>query len=399
MKSQHAVAAHWSGGWDDAGLQHWAEALRGRLPAPSVTLGLVFLSPQFFDRAAEVLEILRVHARIPLLVGCSSVGVIANGEEHQDDAGLSLALFHLPGARLRAVHFDQESMESLSGPGGWPGVTGVDAAGVNSWLVFADPFHLDGERWLREWNAAYPGIPTVGGLASGVWEEQRTQLYLNGDVHETGVIALAVGGEVRIEPIVSQGCTPIGDTWTITKADRQRIVQIANRPAYTVLVDTFNSLSKEDQSKTQGNLFVGFASSEYRDEFRRGDFLVRNLLGANAAEGTIMVGAAPRAGQTIQFQRRDATAATEDLSWSLARARERIAGRTVYGACLCCCNGRGARLFGRSNHDAGLLQEQLGPLPVAGLFCAGELGPVGERNFLHGYTAAIAVFVGGAAGA
>ena len=236
------------------------------------------VAPQLFEHAEDILEVLRVHARIPLLVGCSSTGLVANGEEIQEDAGLSLALYHLPGASLRAVHFGQEALLESGDASEWVERTGVRRADVNGWLVFADPFNMDGERWLRQWNEAYPGVPCVGGLAGGIAAEQRTQVYLNGAVHEEGLVALAVGGAVRIESVVSQGCTPIGESWIITRTDRQFILQIANRPAYSVLVETFNALSKEDQAKAQRNLFVGLASSEYREEFHP-NVLVRNWQG------------------------------------------------------------------------------------------------------------------------
>lgn len=396
MNQAFAVAAHYGGTWDETRLERWAVQLRARLEAPSVTLGLVFLTPQFFGVAAEVLEILRVHARIPLLIGCSSQSLIANGEELEDEPGLVVQLFHLPDAKLKAVHFADTDLQATGGPAGWHRFTGVPPGETHGWFIFADPFHLDGETWLREWNAAYPGQPAVGGLASGNFEEQRVQLYLNGQVFEDGAVALSIGGGVKIECLTSQGCTPIGAPWTITKSDRNFIFQIANRPAYHVLVDTFNALPKDEQTRAQGNLFVGFANSEYHEEFHRGDFLVRNLLGADPQNGILAVGALPRTGQTIQFHRRDAATATDDLVAGLARTRTQIEGATVYGGLLCLCNGRGKRLFGhlgRPNHDASLVQEQLGPLPISGFFCNGELGPVDGKNFLHGYTASLALLV------
>lgn len=393
MKNRHAVAAHFAGTWDESRVQRWAEGVRARLDGPAVSLGVIFLTPDFFDVAEEVLEIVRVHARVPLLVGCSSQSLIVNGEEFEHQPGLALQLFHLPGAELKAVRFDQAALESVSEPGEWHAFTGIRPADTHGWLVFADPFHLDGESWLRDWNAAYPGLPSAGGLASGSQEEQRTQVYLDGDVFEEGGVAVSVGGGVRLDCVISQGCTPIGAPWTVTRADRNFILQIANRPAYTVLVDTFNALPEAEKEKAQGNLFVGFASSEYRDEFRRGDFLVRNLLGADPSNGIIAVGALPRTGQTIQFHRRDAASATEDLGACLGFARARLQGETVYGGVVGICNGRGRRLFGKPNHDAGLIQEQLGPVPLAGFFCNGELGPVGAKNFLHGYTASLALLV------
>jgi len=393
MRNRFAITAHFAGEWDESRVQRWAETTRARLEAPTVTLGVVFMTPQFFDVANEALDILRLHARIPLLVGCSSQSLIANGEELEDQAGLVLQLLHLPGAELTGTHFAQNVIEDLSGPTAWQEKTKVKPDKTHGWLIFADPFHLDGESWLREWNNAYPGIPSIGGLASGVFEDQRTQLYLDGEVFEEGVVAVSIGGGVRLECVISQGCTPIGAPWTVTKADRNFIFTIANRPAYNVLVDTFNGLPKDEQNRAQGNLFVGFASSEYCEEFQRGDFLVRNLLGADPQNGVLAVGALPRTGQTIQFHRRDAASATEDLAACLAQTRQRLRGETLLGGILGICNGRGLRLFGKPNHDAGLIQEQLGPLPIAGFFCNGELGPVGGRNFLHGHTASLGLFV------
>jgi small ligand-binding sensory domain FIST len=393
MQSAHAVAAHWQGDFHEAGLRTWAEGLRSQLRAAKVSLGLVFMAPRFFSRAKEVLEVLRVHGQIPLLVGCSSGGLIAGDEELEDNPGLVLALYSLPGAVLKAFHFTQEQVEEANGPGYWHLETEIGPEQTNGWLVFADPFHIDSEGWLRGWNEAYAPMPVMGGLASGDPAAQLTQIYVDGEVYEEGGVAVAIGGDVRLAGITSQGCTPIGETWTLTKVENNLIRQIGNRSAYEVLAETFNALSTEEQKKARGNLFIGLVINEYLEEFHRGDFLVRNLLGADPQSGTIAVGALPREGQTIQFQRHDAAAATEDLLALLARAKKELADTTIYGACLCCCNGRGQHLFGVPNHDAQLIQQHLGPLGLAGFFCNGEIGPVGERNFLHGYTASLALFV------
>ncbi len=393
MGNPYSVADHWAGDFDEAGLQRWAEQLRSRLEAPSVSLGLVFVAPKFFARARQILEILRVHARIPLLAGCSSQGLIAAEQEIEQEAGVSVGLYSLPGADLQAMHFTQEQVEEANGPGFWVLETGIEPAQTNGWLVFVDPFHLDTEAWLRTWNEAYAPLPVFGGLASGMFTEQTTQVYLNGDVFEEGGVAISVGGEVKLTGVTSQGCTPIGETWTLTKVDRNIIEEIGNRRAYDVLAETFSQLTPEEQQKARGNLFIGLVVNEYLDEFHRGDFLVRNLLGADPRSGNIAVGALPRWGQTVQFQRRSAAAAAEDLSELLAGAKRRLENSTIYGGCLCSCNGRGQGLFGHTGHDAQMVQERLGPLGLAGFFCNGEIGPVGEKNFLHGYTASLALFV------
>jgi len=391
--TDYSTAAHWPGDFEEAGLQKWAESLRSQLVAPQVSLGLVFMSPRFFPRAKQVLEILRVHARIPLLAGCSSQSLIVGDHEVEQNAGLTLGLYALPGAQLKAVHFTQEQVEEANGPGYWQMETEVEAGWTNGWLAFLDPFHLDSETWLRTWNEAYAPQPVLGGLASGDFSEQATQVYLNGEVYDEGGVGIAVGGDVRLMGVTSQGCTPIGETWTLTKVEQNVIHQIGNRPAYEVLAETFNQLTPEQQKTARGNLFIWLVVNEYLEDFHRGDFLIRNLLSADPRSGSIAVGALPRLGQTIQFQRRSAEAATEDMEVLLARARKQLGDTPIYGGCLCSCNGRGQNLFQRPNHDAQMVQQRLGPMGLAGFFCNGEIGPVGEKSFLHGYTASLALFV------
>jgi small ligand-binding sensory domain FIST len=393
MSGHFAAAGHWSEEFDEAKLSAWAQRLRSSLGSHKPSLGLVFLSSRYFPKAPQILEILRVDAQVPLLAGCSSQALISGSEEIEDNAGLVLGLYSLPGAELQAFHFTQENLDEGNGPGYWHNETGIAPEQTNGWLAFGDPFNLDCDSWLRQWNEAYAPLPVLGGLASGDSSGRSTQLYLNGDVFDEGVIAVSIGGEVGLASVISQGCTPIGETWTITRADQNLIYEIGNRPAYTVLAETFAKLPEEEQKKTRGNLFIGLVINEYLEEFGRGDFLVRNLLGADPATGVLAVGAFPRTGQTIQFQRRDAAAANEDMLELLSRTHENLKETTVYGGCLCSCNGRGSNLFGYPSHDAGMVQRRLGPVPLAGFFCNGEIGPVGEKNFLHGYTASLALFV------
>jgi small ligand-binding sensory domain FIST len=393
MSDEFSTAAYWQGDFDENGLRQWAEKLRAQLGAQPVALGLVFMSPKFFPHAQATLEILRVHARIPLLAGCSSTSLVAGSREIENATGIVLALYTLPGAELKGFRFTQTQVEAVDGAAYWPSEADVEPKRTNGWLAFIDPFHLDAESWVRSWNESFAPLPVFGGLASGIFSEQTTQVYLNGEVFEDGGVAISFGGGVKLCGVISQGCTPIGDTWTLTRVEHNLIHQIANRPAYSVLEDTVKKLSPADQQKTRGNLSIGLVVNEYLDEFHRGDFLVRNLIGGDPNSGVLAVGALPRAGQTMQFHRRDAAAATEDMGELLERAKKKLGGATIYGGCLCCCNGRGKSLFGTPNHDAELVQNGLGPFGLAGFFCNGEIGPVGEKNYLHGFTASLALFV------
>jgi small ligand-binding sensory domain FIST len=233
----------------------------------------------------------------------------------------------------------------------------------------------------------------VGGLSSAASHPHQTFVFLNGEVWTEGAVALALGGDYTVRTVVSQGCDPIGEPWIITAANGSVIETISQRPAYEVLVETLKALPPDVQQRATRNLLVGLAMDEYKDTFGRGDFLIRGLMGADQNTGALAIGARPRVGQTIQFQIRDAKAADEDLRQLLSEARDQLGDTQPAGALLCSCNGRGAGLFGFPDHDARTLAQQLGPVPVAGFFCNGEIGPVGKDVFLHGFTASLGLIV------
>jgi small ligand-binding sensory domain FIST len=378
----------------------WQEAIAeatARMPivpnGETIDLAFLFASSAYAGQFHELVASARRATRPRLLIGCSSQGVIGTRREVEGQPALVLLTFSLPGAVLRPVRLAQGTLEQCSGPEAWHEMTRVPPDDATAWFLFADPFTLDAEGLLAAWSEAYPGTPVVGGMASGDVRLRRTHVFLNDEVYEHGAVAMALGGTYGVRTIVSQGCTPIGKTWTITGATGNVIDTIARRPAYQVLLDTVQALPREVQQRARGNLFVGLAMDEYREELNRGDFLIRNILGADAESGTVTVGAIPRPGQTLQFQLRDRVAADEDLRALLEGAKADLRGHEPIGALLCSCNGRGMGLFGTPDHDARAVADLLGPIPLAGFFCNGEVGPVGSRNFLHGYTASIALVV------
>ncbi len=389
-----AAAGSYHGEWDEGALRARIEQARGQLPDGRADLALLFLTPKLVPHAAEILEVVQVHARARLLVGCTGSGILSNGEEIEDGPAAAFVLLNLPGAILTPASFKSADVEEANGPAWWHAQTGVDADATRGWLVFADPYTFDAEAWLHQWNEAYPGTPAVGGLAGGAAQANQSHLFLNQQVLTEGAVAVAIAGSTSLEALISQGCRPIGKPWTVTAAERNLVQRIANLPALSVLQETFEGLPAADKARAGGNIFVGLAVNEYQEEHRRGDFLVRNLLAADPQSGVVAVGARVRVGQTLQFQFRDGRAAHEDLEFLLEGARARLAGRRIQAACLCSCAGRGSRLFGFPHHDAERVHSAFGAaLPLGGFFCNGEIGPVAGRNFLHGYTAAVGLFV------
>ena len=205
-------------------------------------------------------------------------------------------------------------------------------------------------------------------------------------------MAVLLAGPVRVRTVVSQGCRPIGRPLVVTKAEQNVIGELGGKPALEQLREVFSTLSPEEEEMIKHGLHVGRAISEYRDQFGRGDFLVRNVFGADRQSGAIGIGDFVRAGQTVQFHVRDARTADEDLR-AIARRRQAISrpGRRPERAAVH-LQRPGHAAVSRAAPRRPALARVFGNLPVAGLFAQGEIGPIGGHNFLHGFTASIALF-------
>lgn len=391
MNAQAAIAAS----------QNWREALDSvvrQVPMLSdgtrADLTMLFASDVYAPDYPELLAEVRRRTGGGIVIGCSGQGIIGPGREVEHEAALALQVFSLPGVELTAARLQPEDVGLEGARRVWQErLGGLRPAAVNGWLFFVDPFSVNGDEVIEMLSVVNPDVPLIGGLAAGDYRRRTTHLFLNDEVYDDGAVGLAIGGAYTVRTIVSQGAMPIGQAWTITEARGNYIETIGMRPAIQVLAETYEGLSPELQERARSNLLVGLAMDEYQDDYRRGDFLIRNLIGVDQSNGSVAIGAEPRVGQTIQFQLRDPQAADEELREMLIRAKMDIGDQTPVGALLCSCNGRGAGLFGAPDHDAQALQERFGPLPVAGFFCNGEIGPVRSKNFLHGFTASIALIL------
>ena len=381
-----ATGASWEEAVDEA-LNQTGEAVQG------ADLLLVFASHAFAPQYARILARLRELTAARVIAGCSGQGIIGTGREVEGRPAVAVLGVTMPDAVVRAAHVRQAQVEACATAEDWHRLTNARPDEVNGWIILADPFRLDVERLLAGLSLAYPGTPLIGGLASGDVRARQTHLFLGTGVLPEGAVLIGVGGPYTLRTVVAQGAAPIGETWTITGAQGNWITSIGGRPPLEVLTETFHVLPPELQQRARTNLLVGLAMDEYTTEFGRGDFLIRNLLSADRETGAVAVNDVPRVGQTIQFQLRDAEAADADLREMLEGAQIDLGGTEPVAALLCSCNGRGMGLFGSADHDARAVAEQLGPVPLAGFFCNGEIGPVGGRPYVHGFTASIGLIV------
>jgi len=126
-------------------------------------------------------------------------------------------------------------------------------------------------------------------------------------------------------------------------------------------------------------------------EYTQGDFLIRSVLGVDPERGAMAVGSEVQPFQVVQFQLRDKETSAQDLRARLLDYRKRRPDPPA-AALVFECVGRGRSLYGKPHHDTRLLDSALGHVPAAGVFCGGEIGPVGGRTFVHGYTVSVALF-------
>lgn len=344
-------------------------------------LAMVFISKHHADSLESVGTEVRRRGLGRVVLGCTGETTVGEGREVEQGPALCVWSARLPGVDVRPRRLTFEGGEFSSLP---------DEA-RSGMILLGDPFSFPADLFLKQVNTEQPGTAIVGGMASGSQVPGNNRLLLDDEVFDDGAVAVELSGAVVLRTIVSQGCRPIGRPMIVTKVEGNLIRELGRRPALEVVRELFASLSPDDRQRVQNGLHIGRVINEYQETFERGDFLIRNVLGADDS-GAIAITDTVRVGQTVQFHVRDAETADEDLRGLLEAERRARPEACVKGALLFSCNGRGSRLFDTPNHDAAVLGELHAGLPVAGFFAMGELGPVGGQNFVHGYTASVVLF-------
>jgi small ligand-binding sensory domain FIST len=367
-------------------------ALRRELGGDRADLVVAFVSPHHLAAAARIPELVAAELPGALVVGCTGGGVIGAGHEVEERAAVSLTAAAMPEVEMAPFHLDTTDLPATSAPPpAWHAAIGVAPQAMPKLLLLADPLTLDAGALLAGLDVAYPRSSKFGGLASGGTAPGANRLFLQDEVFRSGVVGVALSGNLRVETIVAQGCRPIGRPMLVTRCQGNVLFELDQRPPLERLGALHEALPPRDRELFRHSLFLGLEMKEDEVEYREGELLVRNLVGVDQASGAIAVGAHLKQLQVAQFLLRDASTATEDLTRLLERYRASM-GVGPTGALLFSCLGRGAHLFGRPDHDTDLFREKLGEIPLGGFFCNGEIGPVGGATFLHGYTSAFALF-------
>ena len=359
-----------------------------KLP-PDQTIDLLFAfaagySPEEFDLNMPSLQKLTGAKHV---VGCSCEATIGGGLEFENEKSLSLWAACLPNSKITPLHLQFTRSGGESAITGWPDDLTRHWPEDCCIIGLNEPFEFPVDYLLEQFNEDRPGLPIIGGIASGAQAPGISRLLLDDQSLDSGWVGVRICN-TPLRTIVSQGCRPIGDPMVITQAERNIIQQLGGRRAFDILSELFQTLPTREQRIFQSGLQIGRVINEYQDSFQYGDFLIRNITGVDKGLGSISIGDYVRPGQTIQFHIRDHESASAEFSQLVKTV---AADSIPKAALLFTCNGRGLNLFQDPNHDAACIQA-VAPIPVAGFFAAGEIGPVGNKNFLHGFTASVVLF-------
>ncbi len=359
-----------------------ADAAAQGLGGEPCSLAVVFASPEHADHLADIGAAIETRLDPAVIVGAVAQGTVGPGVEAEEGPTVSVWCAAFDGGMALPVR-----TWSVQQPGGGLMVTGwPDTHPDNVTLLLADPFTYPATEVVGRIGRERTGHEIVGGLVTG--GRGATRLLLGDHVYEDGAVG-ALLRDVDVDVVVSQGCRPVGEPLTVTRADQNVIEELAGEPAASRLQEMFAEADEDDRALMREGLHVGLVTDEYADEFSTGDFVIRGVLGADPETGGVAIGDLAEVGAVVQFQVRDAASADADLVERLAA--HCADGHDAAGVLLFTCNGRGRRFFGRPDHDVTAIESALGA-PVSGAFCAGEIGPVGDRSYVHGFTASLAVF-------
>lgn len=317
-----------------------------------------------------------------VMAGASAVSVIGGPAEVEDAAAVSLWAASLEGAEpARPVR-----LEAVATPDGAELVGLPDeASGPDRTLVLmADPYTFPAEDLMDRAAERCPGLRILGGLASAGGPGSN-RLALDGDVFPDGAVGVLLPAGVGRRFVVSQGCRAVGDPYTVTASEGNVVGELGGRSALVRLMDLVRAADPDERERLSRGLHMGMVIDEHKDSFGPNDFLIRSVLGADRSTGAVAIGGVAPVGSTLQYHVRDKDTADADL-------RSMLADVGGAGALVFTCNGRGVNLFGAPHHDAALVHEATGGGAVAGMFCAGEMGPVAGRNHVHGFTASVLLF-------
>lgn len=371
-----------------------AKQIKSEVEQPDLLIG--FIAPQFIDQFDDVPELVKDAFGAKVFIGCSAGGSIGGGKEIEQKPCVAFTAASLPDVGINAFHITKQQLPNADAPpDAWIDLVCVKPAEKPAFVIIPDPFTMHSDDIIHGLDYAFPDSIKIGGLASGANEPGSNVLYLNGNTLREGLVGLALTGNIVVDSVVAQGCKPIGKPFKITKSKRHILFELDGEPAIMALKKVMEDLSEVERDLARDAMFLGVVMEESDGKPKAGDFLVRNIIGIEQNSGALVVGEILDDARTVQFHVRDAATSADDLRLLLKKYRDdKLDGTAdgVKGALLFSCLGRGVYLYGRPNHDSDCFRDYLGAVPLGGFFCNGEIGPVGNNTYLHGYTSSFGIF-------
>ena len=365
-----------------------SELRRALGPAP-LDLAVVFTSADY-GAALDGLPVLlheRLGARVQ--VGCTGAAQLQEQAMSERTPALSVLAGRGEGLEVAACALQGPDLPHAdAAPAEWRRLLPAVERPVRGVVVLGEPFHSDVRPLIAGLDFVLPGVPKVGGLASGSEQPHGNALFCGRQRIGQGAVVLLLAGDVTATPVVAQGCRPIGRPGRITEAAGNRLAAVDELPAKTFVEQQLQDLEADDLALAENNpLFLGVASDPFAmAPPEPGDFLVRNVLGIDN-DARLVIGEQLSIGRAVQLHLRDGDGGLEDLERQLRRGRAADADAALLFRCI-----------GRDGADHERFCEVAPEVPMAGCTCNGEIGSLGAETHMHGYTASCLLLREGADG-
>jgi small ligand-binding sensory domain FIST len=367
--------AHASGR-DAAGLLRDALAQLGKVP-DRANLGFLYCSDGLQGDLPDLLLALRDQTGVQDWVGTVGQGILATGVESYDTPALSILIGSFPADSYRLLA-PLTTLEQAHNLGDW-----AKRSLAHTGVVHVDPNNQIAGDILVSLEERVEGGFFVGGMSSA--EHGNQQVFADAVV-EGGVSGVVFRGDLPVVAAHTQGCAPIGPLHHITEGRRNILFRLDGRPALDVLTEDISQSQLKETQKLSHAFLAGFPVPGSDT----GDYLARNLMGVDKDNRLVAVGEILDAHQQIQFCLRDPDTARADLVRMLEDLKSRIEGRPIRGGLYFSCLGRGRHQFGPNSAEMQIIEDVLGPVPLAGFYANGEI----YHSRLYGYTGVMLLFLG-----
>jgi small ligand-binding sensory domain FIST len=343
-----------------------ALAEQGSGGGPGNGLGFVYVTDRSKADMAAVADTLRAATGVQQWVGTVGFGVIAGRQATYNEPAVAAMIAPWPASAFQVY----DGVPSQPFP--------PDAFGMTTAIVHVDPRNRQFDALLQSLASSSQAY-LLGGITAS-----RTRLYdrMAGVRAKEGVSGLLLSPEIPVAIGVSQGCSPIGPTRTITETHEGLVATVDNEPALKALLGDLSAINESDVRIALQALHVGLPVP-HTDT---GDYVVRNIAGIDADKGYIAVADNVEPGQKMFFCQRNREAAARDLTAMVRKVHGRM--QTPRGALYVACVARGPNMFESADEEVAIIQSILGDIPMIGFYANGEIA--GDR--IYGYTGVLALF-------